>query len=273
MKIIISPAKKMNVDTDILEVTGLPRFLDDTRLLMEEIKKLNFAGAKALWKCNDKLAELNFQRFKTMDLENALTPALMSYEGLQYQHMAPGVLTSQALAYIGSHLRILSGFYGILSPFDGVTPYRLEMQAGLAVKGRKNLYDFWGKRLYTSLMDEEEDRTIINLASKEYSQCIEKYVAEGDRFITVEFGELKDGKVRQKGTLAKMARGEMVRFLAENRITDWSDMKGFRQLGFAFSKDLSDEEGSGLPDGRKAALGKEGQTGGPHNIKYVFVKG
>lgn len=247
MKIIISPAKKMNIDTDSFEIGGLPKFLADTKILMEEIKKLTLADGKALWKCNDKLARLNYERFKTMDLEKGLTPAVMAYEGLQYQHMAPGVLTSNALAYIAKHLRILSGFYGMLSPFDGVTPYRLEMQAGLAVKGHRNLYDFWGDRLYKSLLD--KDRTIINLASKEYSRCIEKYITEEDRFITVEFGELKDGKVKQKGTLAKMARGEMVRFLAENRITDWGDMKEFHELGFSYSKDLSSA------------------------VKYVFVKG
>lgn len=254
MKIIISPAKKMNIDTDSFEVRGLPRFLDDTKLLMEEIKKLTFAEAKGLWKCNDKLTELNYQRFKAMDLERVLTPAVMAYEGLQYQHMAPGVLTAEALAYIGDHLRILSGFYGILSPFDGVTPYRLEMQAALAVKGCKNLYDFWGDRLYKSLTD--EDRTIVNLASKEYSQCIEKYITEDDRFITVEFGEMVDGKMKQKGTLAKMARGEMVRFLAENRVTDWRDMKEFRQLGFSYSKELSDESGLALPCGEEPGAGE-----------------
>ena len=147
MKIIISPAKKMNVDTDSFDIRGLPEFLKHTRILEEKIRSLSLAQAKALWKCNDKLAELNYTRFKNMDLAQGLTPAVMSYEGLQYQHMAPGVLTSQAISYIEKHLRILSGFYGLLRPFDGVTPYRLEMQAGLAVNGYKNLYDFWGDRL------------------------------------------------------------------------------------------------------------------------------
>lgn len=239
MKIIISPAKKMNVDRDSFEISGLPEFLEDTRVLMEKIKSLSFGEARELWKCNDKIAELNYRRFQEMNLEKGLTPAVVSYEGLQYQHMAPGVLTSQALDYIGRHLRILSGFYGLLRPFDGVTPYRLEMQAGLRVGKSGNLYDFWGDRLYKGVVD--EDRTIINLASKEYSKCIEKYVTEEDTYITVEFGEMADGKVKQKGTLAKMARGEMVRFLAENGITDWRDMREFDQLGFSYSRELSDE--------------------------------
>lgn len=237
MKIIISPAKKMNVDTDSFAADGRPAFIEDTRILMNAVKSLSLVEAKALWKCNDKLAELNYRRFREMDLERALTPAVMSYEGLQYQHMAPAVFTEDALSYIAENLRILSGFYGILKPFDGVTPYRLEMQAVLSVNGCKDLYEFWADRLCKSLL--AEDRTIINLASEEYSRCIEKYITPDVRFITAKFGELIDGKVKQKGTLAKMARGEMVRFLAENRICDPEDMKAFHELGFSYKKELS----------------------------------
>lgn len=240
MRIIISPAKKMNVDTDTFEIGGMPEFIEDAGILMNAVKALSFAEAKALWKCNDKLARLNYERFQKMDLRKSLTPAVISYEGLQYQHMAPGVFTAEALSYIGEHLRILSGFYGLLRPFDGVTPYRLEMQAGLSVSGCKDLYDFWGGRIHEKLA--EDDGIIINLASKEYSRCIEKYIMPEERFITIEFGELADGKVKQKGTLAKMARGEMVRFLAEKAICGPEEIKAFRELGFSYVKELSDTE-------------------------------
>lgn len=238
-QIIISPAKKMNVDTDSFAIGGMPQFLEDTKVLMRKIQSLSLADARALWKCNDALTELNYQRFRTMDLEQRLTPAVMAYEGLQYQHMAPAVFTQGALSYIAEHLRILSGFYGILRPFDGVTPYRLEMQAKLSVNGCRDLYEFWGNRLYKSLAAEGD--TIINLASKEYSQCIEKYITAKDRWITIEFGELVQGKIKQKGTLAKMARGEMVRFLAENDIRDPEGIKEFHELGFGYCEELSDE--------------------------------
>jgi cytoplasmic iron level regulating protein YaaA (DUF328/UPF0246 family) len=237
MKIIISPAKKMNEDTDSIEVTGMPKFINDAVILMHEMQSLSLSEGKALWKCNDKLAELNYKRYKEMALMRRLTPAVIAYEGLQYQHMAPKVLTTRALTYLSDHLRILSGFYGVLRPFDGVTPYRLEMQANLTVNDCKDLYDFWGDRLYHSLVD--DDRIIINLASKEYSQCIEKYITPKDRFITIEFGELVEGKVKQKGTISKMARGDMVRFMAENNISDPNGIKDFKELGFAYSKELS----------------------------------
>ena len=239
MKIIISPAKKMHVDTDSFAVSAMPEFVEDARILKEKIRSLSYAEARELWKCNDRIAELNYERFRHMELEQGLTPAVMAYDGLQYQHMAPGVFTAEALSYLAGHLRILSGFYGLLGPFDGVVPYRLEMQAKLSVNGHKSLYDFWGSRLYRSLLD--EDRVIVNLASREYAQCIEKYVEAEDRFLTVVFGELADGKLIQKGTIAKMARGEMVRFMAERQISSPEQIREFRELGFSFSEELSDD--------------------------------
>jgi len=224
-------------DADSIEVTGVPGFINDAIILMHEMKSLSLSEGKVLWKCNDKLAELNYKRYKDMDLMRRLTPAIIAYEGLQYQHMAPKVLTTRALSYLSDHLRILSGFYGVLKPFDGVTPYRLEMQAKLSVDDCKDLYDFWGDRLYHSLVD--DDKIILNLASKEYSQCIEKYITPKDRFITIEFGELVEGKVKQKGTISKMARGNMVRFMAENNISDLNGLKDFQELGFAYCKELS----------------------------------
>ncbi|PPK82349.1 hypothetical protein BXY41_10235 [Lacrimispora xylanisolvens] len=239
MKIIISPAKKMNVDTDSMATTGLPVLLDQTRILWEGIKKLSYDEAKKLWGCNDKLAGLNYRRFAEMNLEKNITPAVLAYEGLQYQRMAPLIMTRQALDYLGDHLRILSGFYGILSPFDGVVPYRLEMQARMAVAGSRDLYGFWDNRIYKELAGEEH--IIINLASKEYSQAVKPYLSSADTFVTCIFGELAHGKIKQKGTLAKMARGEMVRYMAENNVTEVRQLKKFNALGYRYIEELSTE--------------------------------
>lgn len=239
MKIIISPAKKMNIDTDSLPVQSEPVFLRDAEKIKKYMQALSYEEAKRLWACNDKIAELNFARFREMDLKKDLTPAILSYEGIQYQYMAPAVFTEGALSYIQEHLRILSGFYGVLRPLDGIVPYRLEMQAGAKVEGSANLYDFWGGKIYGNVLD--GDRTVINLASKEYSRCIEYYLKPDDIFVTCVFGELKEGKIIQKGTLAKMARGEMVRYMAENNVTDLEGLKEFTGLGYQYQKDISKE--------------------------------
>ena len=181
---------------------------------------------------------MNAARLERMDLRKNLTPAILAYEGIAYQHMAPGVFTQQELDYVQEHLRILSGFYGILRPFDGVTPYRLEMQAKLSVDGAKDLYAFWGDRLARELLFDTD--CIVNLASKEYSVAVSKYVPDSVRFLTCTFGEMKNGKVLEKATMCKMARGEMVRYMARNQITTPDEIRSFDLLGFRYAPEHSD---------------------------------
>lgn len=237
MKVILSPAKKMKVDTDYLAYQGLPVFLEQTEGILSWMREKTYSELKSLWGCNESIAQQNVERLRHMELHKNLTPAVLAYEGIAYQYMAPAVFEEGQLEYVQEHLRILSGFYGILKPMDGVTPYRLEMQAKVNIGGHKNLYEFWGDKLYLECKD--EDGIIINLASKEYSQCIEKYLASSDTYITCTFCEMDKGKLVQKGTYAKMARGEMVRFMAEKQIKDPREIKKFNRLGYIFRETLS----------------------------------
>ncbi len=239
MRIIISPAKQMVTNTDIFPCAGIPVFIDEAKLLMEEIRSMTAKEQQKLWKCNDSLADQNRRRFADMDLEKNLTPAILSYDGIQFKYMAPAVFEDGEFDYAQENLRILSGLYGVLKPLDGVTPYRLEMQSKLAASGHRDLYDFWGASIYDKVMD--ESRTLINLASKEYSKCVEKYLTPKDRFITCVFGEREGGKVVQKGVYAKMARGEMVRFLAGLHAAAPEAMKAFSWSGYAFDEELSSD--------------------------------
>lgn len=239
MKLIISPAKKMKRDTDSLPWQELPRFLPQTEQLLEKLKSMSYEELKKLWACNDSIAAQNTERLRQMELCTALTPALLAYEGIQYQYMAPGVLPESGLAYLQEHLRILSGFYGVLRPFDGVVPYRLEMQAKLSVGKAKDLYAFWGSSLADFLFSETD--CIINLASREYSRCVSGYLPSTKRLITCVFGELQNGRILEKGTLCKMARGEMVRFLAESNTEKPEDLRAFDRLGYRYSPKHSDE--------------------------------
>lgn len=242
MRIILSPAKKMNIDEDSLDIMDLPVFLEQTEIIAEWLKRKSQSELQKLWKCSDRIAQQNFERLKRMELRKRLTPAILSYEGLAYQYMAPAVFEYGHLDYVQEHLRILSGFYGVLKPMDGVSPYRLEMQAKAEICGCKDLYQFWGGRLYREVRD--ASGIIINLASKEYSKCIEKYLTFGDRYITCTFAEMssgESGKLVTKGTYAKMARGEMVRFMAENSIEKPEDIKRFDRLGYVYRDDISTE--------------------------------
>ena len=239
MRIIISPAKQMRVDTDSFACTEMPAFMEKTEILKDWIRGLTYERQKALWACNDKIARQNAERFAHMDLRKNLTPALLAYDGIQYTYMAPAVFEDGQYDYVQEHLRILSGFYGVVRPMDGVVPYRLEMQAKAAVVGHKNLYDFWGDDLYREVMD--DSRVLINLASKEYSKCIEKYLQPEDRYITCIFGEMEGGKIVQKGVYAKMARGEMVCFLAGIHANEPEQMKDFNWSGYRFDEERSSD--------------------------------
>ena len=180
MRIIISPAKQMRTDTDTIACTEMPVFLEKTAILKDWISSLSFDEQKKLWACNDKIAKQNAARFADMDLKNSLTPALLAYDGIQYTYMAPAVFEDGQITYVQEHLRILSGFYGVLKPMD-------------------------------------------------------------DRCITCIFGELVNGKVVQKGVYAKMARGEMVRFMAGIRAEKPEQIKNFDWSGYQFDEGRSSE--------------------------------
>ena len=240
MRIIISPAKQMQTNTDLFTCSELPVFMEKTEILKRWMQGLSYEEKKKLWACSDKIARQNAERLVQMDLRKNLTPALLAYDGIQYTYMAPAVFEDGQYDYVQEHLRILSGFYGVVKPMDGVVPYRLEMQAKAAVSGHKNLYDFWGDSLYREVLD--SSRIIINLASKEYSKCIEKYLQPDDRYITCVFGEPEGGKIVQKGVYAKMARGEMVRYMAANAITEPEKIKTFDWSGYQYRDDLSSDK-------------------------------
>lgn len=240
MKIIISPAKKMKVNTDTLEVRALPVYLHEAEYLRQYLSELSYEELKSLWKCNDQIARINYERVRTMNLRMQLTPALLSYEGIQYQYMAPAVLEDGQWEYVQEHVCILSGFYGVVHPLDGVTPYRLEMQTKVNLPNVKNLYEYWGEKIYREVSADTE--VIVNLASKEYSKCVEKYLTPEIRYITCVFAEYKGDKVIEKGTYAKMARGEMVRFLAERKAERPEEMKSFCRLGYRYSEKESTKD-------------------------------
>lgn len=243
MKIIIAPAKKMKQETEVVPHQTIPVFLEKGEKLANWLKYLSFRELQELLACNGEIAELNYNRYSNMTLSKNLSPALLSFDGIQYKYMAPLVFDYSSFDYVENHLRILSGLYGILRPLDGVVPYRLEMQAKMKTDFCKNLYDYWGDSIYKELT--RNDNVILNLASKEYSKIVEQHLTSDVQFTTCIFGEIKsDGKniskIVEKGVYVKMARGEMVRFMAERNITDLEEVKEFKGLGFQYSSKLSE---------------------------------
>lgn len=237
MKIIISPTKQMVNENEAFLPKTEPIFIEQAQMILKKLKTLSYDEAKALWKCSDKLAQENHQRIKEANLGQNTAPAIMSYKGLQYQYMAPDILTDSALDYLQDHVRILSGLYGVLKPFDGIVPYRLEMQALLEVDRTQHLYEFWADKLYNEL--NFDDGPVINLASKEYSKAIQPFLQKKDQFIEVSFAQMINDKLKVKATPAKIARGEMVRYLAENQVKTLDGIKNFDHPDYTYSEEHS----------------------------------
>ncbi len=239
MIVIISPAKQMYWDPDSLSPAGAPLFLDRSRELLARLREFSLPQLRVLLGCSEKLASQAFAMFRDMDLDRQpAAPALLSYRGIQYQYMLPGAFTDSQLAYLQEHLRILSGFYGLLRPLDGILPYRLEMQARLDVGAFRDLYAFWGDTLSAAL-EKEAEGVILNLASEEYARAVRPHLSPGIRWVTPVFGQLENGRLREKGVYVKMARGEMVRFLAEKSVREPEEIRNFSRLGFRFDPALS----------------------------------
>lgn len=239
-KIIISPAKRMNVRTDDFPCGGKPAFLEEAKELSAILKSYSEAELKGLFKANDSITHKNYLRYQNMDLNKNLSPAVLSYVGIQYQYMAPHLFSEAEWEYAGRYLRILSGFYGVLRADDGIVPYRLEMQAKLKTQQTADLYAFWKDKLYRELV--KDGGVILNLASKEYSQAVEAFLRPEDEFVTCIFGTEAEGRIKVKATEAKMARGEMVRYLAEQGARDLETVKAFNRLNFSFCPERSTEK-------------------------------
>ena len=230
----------MQKDTDSFPVDQLPKYLAQTKQILAYLRSLSYPAIHQLWwNCSEKIARPNYAWVHEMDLERELTPAIIAFTGLQYQYMAPDVFSDDELAYVHDHLKIMSGFYGMLRPFDGIVQYRLGMGDRAKVAGTANLYQFWGQQLADDLYSDTQ--LVINLASQEYSKAIAPYVTGQRRFVTCRFVEIIDGKPKQKATLAKMARGNMVRYLASRNADSLDQVKEFN-IGYQYDQQLSDED-------------------------------
>lgn len=260
LQVIISPAKQMQVVRDGFAPWGVPPLPDKTARVVEALRAIEreqgSEGLRVLWGVNDRLLAENVERLRryrdvadTAVLGDAgvsrlVSPAVFSYVGIQFRSMAPEVLDEGALDWLQGHLWVLSALYGCVRPFDAVQPYRLEMAAKLSVDGERNLYAFWGDSIARAICAGSSARPgdaieVVNLASVEYAKAVLPHLLDGVREITCIFGEaLRNGKPVQRSTASKIARGSMVRWMAENAVDSADELERF-DIGYAFDPDLS----------------------------------
>ncbi|WP_294403176.1 peroxide stress protein YaaA [uncultured Clostridium sp.] len=247
MIVVLSPAKTLEVNESFYNFPMTePQFLDEAEILVKELRKYDGYSLSTLMKTSSKLAELSRERFEvwSRSLDNAHV-CLGSFKGEAYRGLDAGSYSMEDMFYANDHLRILSGLYGVLRPFDGINFYRLEMGTKFKFDRYKNLYDYWkdkvGERIYEDVI-KNEDKTLVNLASNEYFKCIE-HIGKFDNIniITPVFKENKNGQYKVVSTKAKRARGLMTSFIMKNKITDKEELKKFNYEGYEYDEELSSD--------------------------------
>ena len=237
---IISPAKNMRnlkIDNINPQIIGKERyFTKETDEIIRVLKDLTPWDIQSLMKVNEKIALQSYAYFQDFNFNDKGVCGLLAYDRLVFKNIKAEDFTKEDFDYANKHIRILDAFYGMVNPLDDILPYRLEMQYPIKIQGN-NLYKFWDDKIYNKLYS--EDNVIVNLASEEYAKTVRRFLNEEDIFIDIDFKVNKDGKLKTLATLAKMARGQMVKYIIENKIDNPEDLKDFTFNSFKYCSNLS----------------------------------
>jgi cytoplasmic iron level regulating protein YaaA (DUF328/UPF0246 family) len=247
MILVISPSKTMTFEGPQYPDFTLPALLDQSRQLVEVLKKLSPPQIGKLMHVSDKLAQLNWQRYQDFTIPfnpgNA-RQALLAFKGDVYSGLGAKTFSDTDLTFAQDHVRILSGLYGILKPLDLMQAYRLEMGTKFSTGHSKNLYEFWNSQVTETLNDDlkaHKHPVLVNLASDEYFKVIHSKILQAP-ILKISFKENKSGTYKVIAIHAKRARGLMVNFIVKNRIDNTEDIKRFDNQGYAFNKALSSDK-------------------------------
>ncbi len=245
MKIVISPAKSLNFETEAsTSEFSQPVFLKEAERLSKILKKKSARSLSKLMSISPALGQLNYERnqewSRPFDLDNA-KQSVFAFTGEVYRGLDVTSMKEEDISFLQDKLRILSGQYGILKPLDLMQAYRLEMSTKLKVGVKPNLYKFWGSKITDALNEElEEGELFVNLASNEYFKVLQPKLLKVP-VITPVFKEFKNGEYKVVMTFAKLARGLMVRYIVDHRIDRIEGLKGFNVNGYAYDDNLSTE--------------------------------
>lgn len=245
MLIVISPAKTLDYDTPATtSVHTTPDFIDQSAELVSILGKMSPAAIGSLMHISDKLAALNAARYAGWSRKFSTSnskQAVLAFDGDVYAGLDASSLTARQLDYLQSHLRILSGLYGVLRPLDLMQPYRLEMGTRLANGRGKDLYAYWGEQVTQALngvLARQRARFLVNLASDEYFRSVRPEVLKAP-VITPVFEDWKGGRYKVISFHAKRARGLMTRFAALQAIKEPEGLKAFDLDGYRFDAKVS----------------------------------
>lgn len=243
MKIVVSPAKTLDFESKLPTSRATqPRFLEEAKVLNKKLERKTKAEVGQLMNISDKIAELNYHRFKEFETpftkKNA-RPAMYAFAGDVYTGLNAYTIPLERIDKLQDSLRILSGLYGVLRPLDLMQAYRLEMGTNLKSGHDNNLYEFWGDKITNALNNElKDDEIFLNLASQEYFKSVKTDKLKVS-VITPVFKDYKNGELKIIAFYAKKARGLMVRYILDKNVETLEDLKGFDYEGYGFSEEYS----------------------------------
>ena len=244
MKILISPAKSLNFEDKVqTSINSKPLFHNDAIKINSELKKESIESLCDLMGISSKLGELNWTRNQDFIKDsNYSKQAIFAFNGDVYDGLDINSLDNDKHQLVNNVIRILSGLYGILKPFDHIKPYRLEMGTKFSINGNKDLYDFWKSKVTNQLKSElAEDELIVNLASNEYFSVINSKKVS-NKIISPQFKDFRNGTLKIISFYAKKARGLMSRFIIDNNVKSVNEILSFDSGGYSYSKrDTADE--------------------------------
>ena len=242
MIIVLSPAKTLDYQFESNGNHSVPTFLGQSSKLINQLKKKEPKDIASLMGLSDKLATLNYDRYQSWTASKKVSsdskPSMLVFKGDVYQGLQAEDFTKKEMNFAQKHIRILSGLYGILKPLDLMKPYRLEMGTKLEIAQAKNLYEFWGDKVQKNILNDLKNHKsdlLINLSSKEYFTVLGK-LPEYLNVVSPAFKDYKNGKYKIISFYAKKARGLMARWIIQNKVTDFEDLKKFNIDGYKYSK-------------------------------------
>lgn len=245
MLIVISPAKNLDYETPpVTDEHTTPEFIDESKLLIKELRKLAPQDISKLMGISDKLGTLNYDRYQnwkpTFTTKNS-KQAVLAFNGDVYTGLQADTFKANDFKFAQKHLRILSGLYGVLRPLDLMQPYRLEMGTKFPVAKAKNLYEFWDGKITDKLNEAlraVKSNLLVNLASNEYFKSVDTKKLDAE-IVSPAFKDWKNGEYKMISFFAKKARGMMSAYIIKNRITKAEDLKGFDYEGYKYNASLS----------------------------------
>lgn len=243
MKLVISPAKSLNYESELpTSFSTESSFLSEAQQLNDLLKKKSAKDLSELMHISPNLGQLNYERNQTWSLpftSKNSRPAIYAFSGDVYRGLDAYTIQEPKLKNLQNTVRVLSGLYGVLKPLDLVQPYRLEMGTKFPVENSKNLYEFWRKKVTKALNDDlKEGELFVNLASQEYFKVIDVKLLK-EPVVHVDFKEFKNDQYKTIAIFAKLARGYMTRFIIENSIETIEGLKDFAIKGYGYDANLS----------------------------------